>query len=454
MSQFDFGDLSSPLSGTNFFDSNLEPWRDALHTSHSGSSRPSYVVNGTFWLDTTTTPYNYNMFDGTDDILIGTINATTNVFEPANKGHWGGSAGGTANALTLTPSPALAAYVAGNTYDFLVTATNTTESPTINVSGLGALNTKYNGGAGKVNLPIGAFQNGTIARAVYDGTDMVVMGVRPYNPSVNIASASTLNLDNATGDYVQVTGTTTVTAITLANGVERTARAAAAFTLTNGASLILPGAANITTEAGDVFVVRGEASGVVRIVNYQRADGTSIASGGKSRDLLETFVASNDTSVDFDSGNIDATYKEYELEAITVVPATDTAHCLVRTSSDGGTTWDSGASDYAWSSARVWDTSSTTTLFDVADSSIDVSPSTGWGNAAGESFNFLLNLFDPSNASYNTIIRAQANGSVSNSPIGTMVGGGVRLSAADVDALRIIMSTGNISGTFKLYGVN
>jgi hypothetical protein len=84
MSQYNFGNLVAPLTGTALIDTHLEPWRDALHTMHSGSSRPSYAVAGLMWLDTTTTPWTVKVFDGTDDISIGTINATTNLFAAAN----------------------------------------------------------------------------------------------------------------------------------------------------------------------------------------------------------------------------------------------------------------------------------------------------------------------------------------------------------------------------------
>ena len=92
----------------------------------------------------------------------------------------------------------------------------------------------------------------------------------------NIASASTINLSTATGNYVHITGTTTITAITLAQGAERTIVFDGALTFTNGASLILPSGANITTAAGDTAIVRGEAAGVVRCVDYMRANGVAI----------------------------------------------------------------------------------------------------------------------------------------------------------------------------------
>lgn len=96
----------------------------------------------------------------------------------------------------------------------------------------------------------------------------------------DIASASTINLTTATGDIVDVTGTTGITAVTLSDGLERKVRFAGALTLTNGASLVLPGGANITTAAGDFAVFRGYAAGVVRCVSYQKANGQSVATGG------------------------------------------------------------------------------------------------------------------------------------------------------------------------------
>jgi hypothetical protein len=278
MSQSDFGNLSSPLSGTDFFNNKLEPFRDALHTSHSGASRPAYAVAGMLWLDTTTTPWVLNMFDGTDDISLGTINASTNIYNPSGVvGDWCGSAGGTANALTFTPTQPRTAYTTGDVIEGLITATNTSETVTINVSGLGTKASKACVGVGKVNIPIGAQQAGMIGRWVYDGTDFILLNVRANNPATAVASAGTLNLDTATGDYVEITGTTTVTAVTLANGQERTCRASGSFTLTQGASLLLPGGANIITNVGDVFVLRGEPSSVVRLVSYTRADGSDSA---------------------------------------------------------------------------------------------------------------------------------------------------------------------------------
>lgn len=92
----------------------------------------------------------------------------------------------------------------------------------------------------------------------------------------NVASAGTVNLDSATGNLVHITGATAITAITLASGAERDVVFDGVLTLTNGASLLLPGAANITTAAGDRASFRGDGSGVVRCMHYTRANGTAL----------------------------------------------------------------------------------------------------------------------------------------------------------------------------------
>jgi hypothetical protein len=114
----------------------------------------------------------------------------------------------------------------------------------------------------------------------------------------DIASAGTINLTTATGDIVDVTGTTSITAITLADGLERKVRFTGALTLTNGASLVLPSGANIATGAGDFAVFRGYAAGVVRCVSYTKASGQSVV--GASGLTLGTAVATTSgTSIDF-----------------------------------------------------------------------------------------------------------------------------------------------------------
>jgi len=196
---------------------------------------------------------------------------------------WCGTATGTANALVLTPSTPIASNLEGQKFRFLIGTTNTSGTVTIAVSGQSALTVVKSIGGALVALAIGDLPAGTIAEVENTGTQLQLMNVRPYSQGADIASAATVVLDTSTGDYVNITGTTGITAITLAQGQQRTVKFAGILTLTNGASLILPSGANITTAAGDTAVFRGEASGVVRCVAYTRADGRAlIGSTGKA----------------------------------------------------------------------------------------------------------------------------------------------------------------------------
>jgi hypothetical protein len=120
----------------------------------------------------------------------------------------------------------------------------------------------------------------------------------------DIASATTTDIGAATGEFVDVTGTTTITGLgTVAPGIVRTVRFTGALTLThNDTSLILPGGANITTAANDRAIFRSLGSGNWLCVAYVKADGTatvfnsinSLAS--VTYDYAADYVAITDTS--------------------------------------------------------------------------------------------------------------------------------------------------------------
>ncbi|MDX8438341.1 hypothetical protein [Mesorhizobium australafricanum] len=111
------------------------------------------------------------------------------------------------------------------------------------------------------------------------GSNTAVGGADAFSPAgADMASAATVNLANSTGTLINVTGTVTITALgTIAAGAERVLVFAGALTLThNATSLILPGAANITTAAGDIAVMRSLGGGNWRCIGYQRANGQPI----------------------------------------------------------------------------------------------------------------------------------------------------------------------------------
>lgn len=60
---------------------------DTLHyawsTTSIGTVRPSYAAAGTQWINNTTTPWVWNIYDGTTDVEIGIIDPTGGTFVPS-----------------------------------------------------------------------------------------------------------------------------------------------------------------------------------------------------------------------------------------------------------------------------------------------------------------------------------------------------------------------------------
>jgi len=84
----------------------------------------------------------------------------------SNTGKYVVTVGGTVDAITLAPFPALGAYVNGMELIFVSTGANT-GAVTVNVSSLGAKSVTKNGATA---LSAGDIPSGAIVRLIYDGT--------------------------------------------------------------------------------------------------------------------------------------------------------------------------------------------------------------------------------------------------------------------------------------------
>jgi len=198
---------------------------------------------------------------------------------------------GTADAITSTLAPAPAAYVTGMCITGLLPGANTITGPTINLNSLGVRTAKKRSGTGaKVALVIGDYNGVLPFEFEYDGTDFILLN--PLVPArVDIASAATLDL-SATSGNLRITGTTAVTAVTLASGQMRRATADAALPLTNGASLVIQGAQSYTCTAGDSLTFIGEPAGVVRVI-VDKADGTPVVGSAVPYTAIAGFTLSS-----------------------------------------------------------------------------------------------------------------------------------------------------------------
>lgn len=106
----------------------------------------------------------------------------------------------------------------------------------------------------------------------------------PQSYRSGVASASTVDLSTYVEGYIQITGTTTITSLgTESAGIEKVLVFSGALTLTHSANLIMPGAASVTTAAGEVYGFRSEGSGVWRCIFASRA---FLASGSVSTSAL------------------------------------------------------------------------------------------------------------------------------------------------------------------------
>lgn len=112
--------------------------------------------------------------------------------------------------------------------------------------------------------------SGTVASFSVTFTGFAVNEVK----GADIASAATINLTTSSGNFLHITGTVGINAITIPIGATRTTIFDGILTLTNSAALNLWGT-NITTAPGDRSIWRGDTAGAV-LIGYSRADGSIV----------------------------------------------------------------------------------------------------------------------------------------------------------------------------------
>lgn len=197
------------------------------------------------------------------------------------------SAGGSANAITLTSLNPVTALVAGTQAQFLAPNASTSTAVTVKLDGTAVTTLRKNNAA----LAVGDIQAGLVYWLTYDGTYWQIQaggfqgnttGAVNELQGASVASASSVELGSVTGNRIDITGTTTITGFTWTGaqiGAARCVRFTGALTLTyNASSLILPTALNITTVAGDFAILRNLGSGNTECEFYQRASGQALAS--------------------------------------------------------------------------------------------------------------------------------------------------------------------------------
>lgn len=106
-----------------------------------------------------------NGADATDSATLGQVQGEAST--------WSGVATGTANALLLTPTPAITAYAAGQRFVFVASASPNTGAATVNVNSVG-VKAIENAGSALIADDIDADR---MYQIIYDGTAFQIMKI-------------------------------------------------------------------------------------------------------------------------------------------------------------------------------------------------------------------------------------------------------------------------------------
>lgn len=355
------------------------------------------------------------------------------------------------------------------------------------------------GGTGASSLTDGGILLGS-------GTGAITVTSQPTNGQVLVGSTgvdpvlSTLTA----GTGITVTnGAGSITIDAINNGtVTSVSGTANRITSTGGATPVIDidanyiGQASITTlgtittgvwngtdiEVADGGTGRGTATAYAVLCGGTTATGAhqSIASVGTSGQVLKsngagalptfqdaaaggawTYItqasASGSASISFT--NLNSTYIMYRVVATEVLPATDTVDLYMRTSTNNGGAYDSGASDYSFITqsftANLSETSGAEGDDAISEIMLYGAGAIEAGNSTNEQGNFIVDIMNPSGTTYTTVNFSGNFVEDTTSYMCNFWGSGRRISAADVDAIQFLFSSGNIStGTFRLYGLS
>lgn len=316
----------------------------------------------------------------------------------------------------------------------------------------------------------------------------LMKGLQPYSPhwknhgtgggtSFTLDVSSTTNatilivggvIQLAGTDYT-VSGTTVTTTTSVTSGVE-----VISAVLYDLGSVTTPAAGSVnfdslgfTSQSQGDLLVRGASSwarlpagtsGQFLKTQGTGANPTWAEAGGGAWSFISSTDISSAASFDFTAVDASA-YDGYMMYLMNVVPVTDATYLWLRTSTDGGSNYDSGGANYGNAMVGVDGSGSIHDQFSATQISLNgdsASDNARIGSASGEDgvSGFVMvhspHLAKETNVTWQ-INFTNANGDASG---GFFTGAGARQSSADVDAFQVLFSAGNIeSGTITVLGL-
>jgi hypothetical protein len=162
-------------------------------------------------------------------------------------------------------------------------------------------------------------------------------------------------------------------------------------------------------------------------------------------------TASNSASLDFTEFDA-ARYDSYVFVLQNIRPATDNDLLALRTSSNGGSSYD-GAGSYSWGYTFNAHAAGSPSSTGSASAAIMTLSNTPIGNAAGEDVSGEVRVYDPA-AARRTRFTWNVQSVDGSTAAWNVAGSGSRLSEATVNAVQFLCGIGNIaSGSIVMYGL-
>ena len=186
--------------------------------------------------------------------------------------------------------------------------------------------------------------------------------------------------------------------------------------------------------------------------DFQVTSGTGGVAGGGLVSIQNTALTAV-ANIDL-TGFLPGTYDNYEVWLSNGAPGNDGVQLELETSTDGGSTFDTGSTDYHWNAFSYTNAIQNSQLLGDAEINLIGTDSGGVGNAANENVNLKIRVFKPEDTEYTTFDWSGTRMSIATNLSGIQ-GSGARASAADVDGIRIHWSAGNFAaqGNAQLLGI-
>ena len=143
-------------------------------------------------------------------------------------------------------------------------------------------------------------------------------------------------------------------------------------------------------------------------------------------------------------------YVGFKIIIATAVPETDATYLYMRVSEDGGSTWESGASDYHWFNGYSGGTYNSVD----ATAAFMRTSAEQWGANGNENFAGEIVCFNPADTTKSKMFSFDITGFDSGAGLINAHGKGSYIGTNNaVNGFQLYMSSGNINGEFVLFGL-